>query len=225
MRKEVQKNEKDHKDCGKPDERGVTVIINKKRHHFDLSTICPDEIRKAAGLDETHEVWQVVGSPDPEGELPKDDIQVTDCIEVKNGTHFRVVPPGTFGAPQGASTLDTEVEELRHLGYEVEVQPDGQGYAVVLKGYSLPTGYTVEKTDLLVRIPQGYPHANPDMFWVETGVLLEGGKIPEKAEHLENHVGRRWRRFSWHINKYWHPGKDSLSSYLDFVHVRLAKKV
>jgi len=35
--------------------------------------------------------------PDPEGQLPVDDIQITSPVEIKDGQQYRVVPPGTFG--------------------------------------------------------------------------------------------------------------------------------
>lgn len=202
----------------------TTVIINEHAYHFDKNTLCPDDFRKAVGADSDYEVWQVVGRPDPEGQLPRDDVQVKDCIEVKNGTRFKVVPPGTFGAPDGAPSLEADVEDLRARGHAAEVVADSAGRAVLLKGFPLPPGYTQASTDLLVRIPQAYPHAHPDMFYVEVGVLLSGGKVPRSAEHVEGHVGRQWRRFSWHLNNRWHPGRDGLLTFIAFIEARLAKK-
>lgn len=75
----------------------VTVIINRKPFTFDHVIVTPDEIRRVAGAPPNYEVWAVVGSPDPVGELPDDDVQVTTRIEVKDRDQFRVVPPGTFG--------------------------------------------------------------------------------------------------------------------------------
>jgi hypothetical protein len=76
----------------------ITILINQRPFHLDHSTVTPQEMRELVGLSGDYEVWKIVKSPDPEGQLPLDDIQVTGPIEVKSGDQFRVVPPGTFGA-------------------------------------------------------------------------------------------------------------------------------
>ena len=202
----------------------TTVVINDKPHQFETGLLCPDDFRKAIGAEADYEVWQVVRNPDPEGELPKDDVQITECIEVASGTRIKVVPPGTFGVTTSALVVESELKELASKGLSPEVHPDGEGKAVVIKDYLLPNGYSQPTTDLLIRLPKEYPHANPDMFWVEESVKLAGGSIPLNADLVESHVGRQWRRFSWHINNRWHPGRDTLSTYLGFVDARLARK-
>jgi hypothetical protein len=76
----------------------VTVIINQRPYHFESATLAPDDLRNAVGAPHDYEVWKIVRDPDPEGQLPVDDEQVTGPISVKSGDRFRVVPPGTFGA-------------------------------------------------------------------------------------------------------------------------------
>jgi len=75
----------------------VTVVINQKPYHFDSDTLAPEDFRSAVGADPDYEVWRIVKDPDPEGQLPVDDEQVTGPVTVKSGDRFRVVPPGTFG--------------------------------------------------------------------------------------------------------------------------------
>lgn len=75
----------------------ITIIINKKPHHFYDEKISAQEIRNAIGASSDYEVWLVVKDPDPEGQLPKDDRLITGAITIKSGMRFRVVPPGTFG--------------------------------------------------------------------------------------------------------------------------------
>ncbi len=75
----------------------VNILINQQPFKFDHDTLSPQEIRDAVGAAETYEIWQTVKSPDPEGQLPVDDIQITSEVTVKSGDRFRVVPPGTFG--------------------------------------------------------------------------------------------------------------------------------
>lgn len=78
-------------------EAKTTILINQEPHHLDSTHLGPEDFRRLAGLPDEYEVWRVVKSPDPEGQLPVDDEQVTSMIEVTNGDRFRVVPPGTFG--------------------------------------------------------------------------------------------------------------------------------
>lgn len=75
----------------------VTVIINQHPYHFEQAVLSPDDFRAAVGKPSDYEVWRIVHSPDPEGQLPVDDIQITGPVEIENGQKYRVVPPGTFG--------------------------------------------------------------------------------------------------------------------------------
>jgi hypothetical protein len=75
----------------------VTIIINRQEKTFDHTILLPQEFKDAVNAPGDYEVWKVVGTPDPTGALPVDDVQVTQRIEVKDREHFRVVPPGTFG--------------------------------------------------------------------------------------------------------------------------------
>jgi hypothetical protein len=76
----------------------VTILINQKPYHVEQTTLGPQDFRDLAHAPADYEVWRIVKSPDPEGQLPVDDQQVTAPVTVKSGERFRVVPPGTFGA-------------------------------------------------------------------------------------------------------------------------------
>lgn len=79
------------------DEKKITILINQQPYHFEKTTLAPEEFRAVVGADADYEVWLIVKDPDPEGQLPVDDIQVTEPVEIKSGQRYRVVPPGTFG--------------------------------------------------------------------------------------------------------------------------------
>lgn len=80
-----------------PDNK-VTILINQKPYHVDKTTLSPQEFRDLVGAPADYEVWQIVKDPDPEGQLPVDDKQITASAEVKSGNRYRIVPPGTFGS-------------------------------------------------------------------------------------------------------------------------------
>lgn len=74
-----------------------TIVINQRPFHFENTTLSPDEFRGAVSAPADYEVWRIVKDPDPEGQLPVDDVQITTPVEISNGERYRVVPPGTFG--------------------------------------------------------------------------------------------------------------------------------
>jgi len=76
----------------------VTIIVNQHPYHLEQSTLSPQEFRDLVKAPADYEIWLIVKDPDPEGQLPVDDQQVTVPVEIKNGQRYRVVPPGTFGA-------------------------------------------------------------------------------------------------------------------------------
>ncbi len=80
------------------EDRKITILINQRPVSFDESTLSPDDFRAAVKAPSDYEVWLVVRDPDPEGQLPVDDVQITAAVGIKNGQRYRVVPPGTFGA-------------------------------------------------------------------------------------------------------------------------------
>lgn len=78
-------------------EHRVTIHVNQKPFHLQQDVISAAEIRALVDAPPDYEVWKVIKSPDPEGQLPVDDVLVTGTTEIKSGDRFRVVPPGTFG--------------------------------------------------------------------------------------------------------------------------------
>jgi len=89
---------------------------------------------------------------------------------------------------------------------------------------SLPESvYNMQKTDLLIFTTTQYPNAGFDMFWVDNGLTLKNGGLPKNAEQTESHLGRQWRRFSYHPyqNKKWNPAEDSVVVFIQHVEQRL----
>lgn len=76
----------------------ITILINQRPFHFQKETLAPEDFRNAVSVSGDYEIWRTIRDPDPEGQLPTDDVQVTGLVTVKSGQRFRVVPPGTFGA-------------------------------------------------------------------------------------------------------------------------------
>ncbi len=205
------------------DNQKVTILINQRPVHFDTSTLSPEDFRAAVKAPPDYEVWRVIQDPDPEGQLPVDDVQITAPVEIKSGERYRVVPPGTFGVQTVLpAQLDQEVGALKEEGFAIELQEAEGWVCVIVHNHPVPPGYSKPYTDLLVKCPISYPDGRPDMFWTDEDLTLSGGRAPRSADTIEVVLGRRWRRFSYHPQN-WNPGVDNLRTYLEFVNTGLTK--
>jgi len=122
--------------------------------------------------------------------------------------------------------LQRDADELaRVTGREVEVVPNGSQIGVIVKQAHLPAGaYTKSQSDVLMLTDYQYPMSAMDMFYMELDVQHAGGSIPAHATSIEPHLGRSWRRWSWHRNGIWKPGTDGLLSHWAFVEACWAKE-
>src|SRR5258708_5149740 len=104
---------------------------------------------------------------------------------------------------------------LKRIGNDHSVEPEAGFVCVVIKNYRLPSGYAIPQTDLLIRLPGGFPDAPPDMWWCSPEVRLISGAYAPNTEANENHLGRQWQRWSRHFQPgQWSPGRSGLESYL-----------
>lgn len=118
--------------------------------------------------------------------------------------------------------LQCEAQQLQTDGNKITLGQENGVITLVLHEYQLPPGYNKKTTDLLLRIPESYPNGQPDMFWVDEDLTLSNGAVPKKGEVFEAHVGKKWRRISWHPAK-WNPGADNIYTFLSFVRAGLIK--
>lgn len=114
---------------------------------------------------------------------------------------------------------------LKSKAFNYDVQSDQGLICVVIHDFPLPVGFDRSNTDLLVRLPQGFPDAQPDMFWCEPPIKIAAtGAVPPAADQMEPFVGRTWQRFSRHLPPgAWKPGTDSLQSFLSLVSAELRR--
>jgi hypothetical protein len=119
---------------------------------------------------------------------------------------------------EDAETLAAETNS------EIEILRNGDLVGVVVRGLALPAGmYSKPATDLLLQTTHQYPASAMDMFWVDPDLTLASGAVPLGGESIESHFGRTWRRYSWHRNAPWVPGRDDLSSHFEFAVARLQR--
>lgn len=109
--------------------------------------------------------------------------------------------------------------EVRHV-----VTVDGGMTCVVFPDWSLPAGYDHDRSDLLIRLPSGYPDVQPDMWWFSPAIKLADGRTAQATEATERHLDRDWQRWSRHFQSgQWRSGIDGLESYLALIHQELLR--
>jgi hypothetical protein len=122
--------------------------------------------------------------------------------------------------------LTADQSYLEELGLPFEVTEENGLICVVISRWPLPSGYIPEEVDLLLRLPPGFPDAQPDMYWCDPPVRLTSGAYPPAADLMEPYLGRTWQRFSRHLPAgAWQPGRDNLASYLALIRQALAREV
>lgn len=100
---------------------------------------------------------------------------------------------------------------------------EGNGkYGLCIDDFPIPTGYTVEKSTLMVLIPSGYPGSMLDMFYFYPSLAkLDGSSIG--ALSPETHFGQTWQRWSRHYE--WQPGLDSVVRHIEYIKNQLNTEI
>ena len=131
-----------------------------------------------------------------------------------------------MGASQARLLPEVDTKFLNDKGQRYTLGAEGGVVNVILHEYELPAAYIPQFCDLLVRIPVGYPNANPDMFWTSPDVRCRNGNYPKTADAPETYAGRNWQRWSRHLPPgTWRPGTDSIQTFLRAIRKELEKGI
>jgi len=95
---------------------------------------------------------------------------------------------------------------------------------VVLPNFALPQGCNTTQSDLLLRLPPGFPDIQPDMWWFDPPVMKDTGANFLNTEVRESHLGRSWQRWSRHLQPgQWKSGVDRLENYVALIRSEIAR--
>lgn len=121
----------------------------------------------------------------------------------------------------GTPTLlpELDVEFLNEKDFDCEVTQVGGEVRVIINNFPFPAQYSPRTAKLMLRLPSGYPNANPDMFWTSPDVKLLNGNLPLNANYYDPSAGN-WQRWSRHDNS-WRPGTDDLRTKISSVRKEL----
>lgn len=101
---------------------------------------------------------------------------------------------------------------------------DANRNGLVIRNWMLPNSkYNLEKTDLLILLPNGYPEVRPDMWYFNPAILLApANKRARQTQAIINFEGKKWQRWSRHIPpSEWRSGVDGIHTYLKKVQTAL----
>lgn len=180
----------------------IHVFINKTKYELD------DPIQTGASLKQLANIkLEDVLFLQAHGE---DQVIANDAkVTLKNGDHLHSQPPADYGF---------DARQLHDAGIDpsqATIHPQQGGWSfLVIAGYPLPAGFQPVTVDLLIKLPPGFPDAQPDMFWVYPTVKTTNGSLP-RATCMEPLLAKQWQRFSWHLAAgAWRPGVSTLGDFM-----------
>lgn len=199
-----------------PDDPPVTpplkIIINKQEFASGHRKLTGQQIKELAKAEIAGNLVYI--------DIPHlADEQLGDAVRLilKHHPEFIIAPCGNVGL----GGLEHQLAVLKDKYPNVEVTAEGTNLLLVIKNMTIPDGWSSKTIDLLIIVPNTYPMAALDMFWVAPTLTLANGGIPQCASEMETYGGRRWQRFSWHLSRSWNPQLETLESYVKFCMTRL----
>ena len=108
-------------------------------------------------------------------------------------------------------------EYLTEKGYEFQEETDSNLKGLIIKRWTLPENkFTLEQSDLLILLPDGYPDISPDMFYFFPALLLKPtNRYARATEAFQSFRGTNWQRWSRHLDaNQWRKGVDGIHTYL-----------
>jgi hypothetical protein len=120
--------------------------------------------------------------------------------------------------------LPADAQALIDRGLTYNSIDDSGMTCVVISSWQLPSGLDHSESDLLLRLPAGFPDVAPDMWWFSPAVRLANGGVIPATEVVETHLGREWQRWSRHLQPgQWQSGVDALENYLALIQHELLR--
>jgi len=121
--------------------------------------------------------------------------------------------------------LEDDEQFLKEKGYSYTTTVENSVIHIVIHGFPIPLMYQPTQADLLIRLPAGYPQANPDMFWTRPDIMLANGAVPQAASTHESYLGQTWQRWSRHWGAAWRAGLDTLRTFIAAIQADLNRGV
>lgn len=218
------------KEGKRPPEHGpYRIKVNGVPHVVEGPTITVPEIIALAGKTppENYLVFRRKHGHQEPNPLPPD--AVVDLQE-PGVEQFLVLPkhqPDGLDNPRRDFKLPApDVATLEALGLPWESVCQGALCRLIIYGFPVPGGYTVQVVDLAINIESGYPDTPLDMARFAPPLQRVGGR-PIRNTSADKFNSRDWQCWSRHRQPQdkWIPGVDDLATHLACVRLWLAAEV
>lgn len=170
----------------------LTIIVNKKKFNW-TEGVKP----KMTGLEIAALVYDkpentVVSQINKDG--TETEIPLGNTVKIHDCDEFKVIRKDVNAG--FTNRVEHELALLRKNGVNVTLLTEPVA-AVVYHAMPLKPGHPLGSSDLLVKVPGGYPAAFIDCVYLPEGSPLQG-RIPGGFQGIETIGGRRWQLVSIH---------------------------
>ena len=115
---------------------------------------------------------------------------------------------------------DIKYLNITFNGHWQEITEQVRG--IIIKDYLLPLGYNISKAEMMIIIPNGYPMAALDMFYLHPKICKQNSNVISALTD-EVHFGKSWQRWSRHY--LWIPGVHNLSTHMRVIQNSLKQEL
>lgn len=217
------------------DEDGVVEVrtyrfrIDKREHESPLPDLTGRDLLVIAGK-EHPDRWKIFQRVD--GQLRR--VGLDEVVHVSDAGEERFVTL-PLDQHEGEQALplrrDFELPEddratLDATGHRWETAQEANVGRVVLRDYPIREGYVPRHSDLMLRLPTGYPTIQIDMFYFSPPLARADG-VPIRALVGDAFEGKSWQGWSRHRTAAnpWRPDVDDVGTHLQLVEHCLAQEV
>ncbi len=123
--------------------------------------------------------------------------------------------------------LPVDITYLDGLGLDWETALEGKSRWLVIYKYPLPVGYTLDIVTFALLIPETYPAAQIDMFYVYPEPLLKSGHAIPNTQVRADFRGLKLIGWSRHRNgaSTWNPARDNIVTQMALAEGALHKEL
>ncbi len=196
-------------------EVGIIIIVNSRRFGREEGVRPVMTAREIAGLISAKpEDFDTYAGPVAKGKpLPPD-----EPIKLKDCDVFTVVKKEVTGGFLVAR-IDLELGKLKAGGTNVDYI-EKPTPVVIYRELPIREGLGIEKTDVLVPVPTGYPGQHLDGAFIPDGSPLIGRVVGKAAGATLSVDNRTWRLMSYHPHTgggfpEWNPNFHGFHTYID----------
>lgn len=205
--------------------------VQNVRLAYEVPIVVVREAIARAGFDTT-QAWHIFLKVRGE---PKKEVSLDDQVDLRTPgiEKLRLTPKdvnnGDGAPPQrfhfSLLPADEAFLDEHYARWEAVIE-NGHRW-LIIPGFKVPRGYQSEFVTLALDIPDAYPGAQIDMFYVHPVLLTLEGNAPPNTEARVTVDGAELQRWSRHRGETakWRPESDNVITHLALVEAALLKEV